>query len=284
MSDEQQSARALGRDPSGDIGTRAFFDAMGSEWVSEGIDDGADICASLHKHFANKFTATKVKLLRAKCNDVSMREALRLADVEFSRWAGLIDTLADHLALDFVTPPPHRCENIPSANSTISTCEVKSYGGIRESKYLDKGGDTLSSDLLREGRLWEKHLRVEDFTHLQLPLLVEDKHVSRISTAAVEAVIAREMKINWGQPFEEAVGRDLLAIFGDPPQRNKKLKRERKRKEQLKRKRHAEAAWESDDTDDEPPRTWRTIMHWKSGNLRKSSAKVCSPPSPPPSY
>ena len=154
MSDEQQSARALGRDPSGDIGSRAFFEAMGSEWVSEGIDDGADICASLHKHFANKFTATKVKLLRAKCNDVSMREALRLADVDFSRWAGLIDTLADHLALDFVTPPPHRCENIPSANSTISTCEVKSYGGIRESKYLDKGGDTLSSDLLREGRLW----------------------------------------------------------------------------------------------------------------------------------
>jgi hypothetical protein len=39
---------------------------------------------------------------------LTLRESFRAAEVEEDRWAGLIELLADHLALDFVTPPQAR--------------------------------------------------------------------------------------------------------------------------------------------------------------------------------
>ena len=77
-----ESARTLGRDTTGDVGAKIFFDALGLEGVAEGIEDMPSICKAVHQFFARTHTATKVKLLRAKCNHETLRESLAAANVD----------------------------------------------------------------------------------------------------------------------------------------------------------------------------------------------------------
>ena len=135
------TARALGRDTTGDVKAAPFWGKMGAElWgkigalLEDGLRDGTAICAALQLHFVSKYTATSVKLLRSKANNLTIREGLRTAAVDEDRWPGLIDTLTDHLALDFVTPPPARLLDsgaMDGSRPTPSTCHE---GGLRTSK------------------------------------------------------------------------------------------------------------------------------------------------------
>ena len=264
------TARALGRDTTGDVKAALFWNKMGAEWVEDGLRDGTAICAALQLHFVNKYTATSVKLLRSKANNLTIREGLRAAAVDEDRWPGSMDTLADHLALDFVTPPPARLLDssaMDGSGPTPSTAIFNHEGGLRTSKYLEAGDDTLSVELARTGQLYDTHLFPEDFVHLRLPMQVQDKHVKHISKAALEAVVHRYKKVNWGIPFEEVLGRDLTNIHGECPQRSGINSKKRRRRSSVCRE-------ETSGDEEMLRRAWDTVMHCKVINLRKSNARV----------
>jgi hypothetical protein len=264
-----ESARTLGRDTTGDVGAKIFFDALGLEGVAEGIEDMPSICKAVHQFFARTHTATKVKLLRAKCNHETLRESLAAANVDEERWSGLIDLFADHLALDFVTPLPllHRVgEALPLQQAYVRPL---STGGTRTSSYMDKEGDTLTARQAQSGKLYDTYLFKEDFDHLNLPLMIIDKHVKLISHAAAEAIISRQGSMNWGQAFEDVLDRDLSGIFGGCPQREAKRGWKKRRMDE-------------DCIDDEEPvavrkRAWTHVMHNLAINLRSSKAQACQP-------
>ena len=266
------SARTLGRDPSGDVRAREFFDKLGREAAEDGIEDAPQIFGRVQQLMASKYSATTVKLLRSKCNHLTLRESFRAAEVEEDRWAGLIELLADHLALDFVTPPQARGgERAIDGWSACSTL-VPGSGGIRDSVFLEKGGETLSVKLMRSGELYDTQVFREDFQHLNLSLVIEVKHVKLISKATAEAVVSRRHSINWGASFEDVLDRDLTALFGACPERKGKGRHGRK----------GRTSFEDDSGDeDSPRRTWSSVMHWLPGNLRKSNAKASIPPHPP---
>ena len=237
------------------------------------MQDGATLCEAVRLHFMRAHTATTCKLLRAKCNDLSLRAALRAGEIDPTRWGGLIDTFADYLSMDFVTPPPRMLVEFaqPSMDS----------GGIRETKYLD-GDDkeTLSVELARKGTLLDTHVTKADFDHLQLPLVIRDKDVKKCSAACVEAILRKHHKINWGMPFEAQIGRDMQAALGDVPQRKKRVKAlKQAQAAALRKAAHRRDDGVSDESSDDEEvradcRTWALVMHWKVINYRSAKATV----------
>lgn len=251
------SSRESGRQPDCVLGVKEWFADFGADLLQQGIEDGPLISDRMSQYFVTNYTTMHVKGLRGACNYLTLNAAMAHAGVPPTRRMGLGATLADYLALEYITPV---------AGTTMLAAVQTGRGGAKKPRFELMGGSSIGSRLLESGRLNDEHVVQADFDHLQLPTRLRPMHKEKILIASLECTLRDQDDIYSDAVFEEQIDKNLTSIFGLMPQ-SKRQKTCDTPMEQV----TAEEA-------EELKFTWGDSYHTLVRNVRSKRGAVRSPP------